>query len=167
MALVVETGLGLLGADSYASVERTDAFWAARGGNVKWAGAQPEQKEAALRNATDWLDINYLSGSEPYVAGQGLAYPFDDGYTARSMAAVERATMLLAPLAVDGPLMLTAPAEQAVLSRTEKVGDISESTTYSNPNQPLTLNGVDVSWLDLLLAQVSSRGGIVIGRRVT
>lgn len=169
MALVVETGLGVLGAEAYASVAATDEYWAKRGGNVSWAGATEGAKEGALRLVSEFLDTYYLGGGEAYVFGQGLAYPYEDpGYSPSNMLAVSRVTMQLAPLGLAGPLVAQAPQEQAVLSRSEKIGDLSESTTYAQPTtQPRIVRGVDLSFIDAALSGLSRRGGLVIGTRST
>lgn len=54
MALTVEDGTGVLGADSYASVESADAYHLARG-NTAWTGTTSD-KEIALRRATAAID---------------------------------------------------------------------------------------------------------------
>lgn len=167
MALIVETGAGVQGAEAYASVAFVDAFWAARGGSVPWAGATEGEKEAALRLVTDWLDIHYLSGNEPYVYGQGLAFPFEfDENPLTKVPALQKASALLAPLALDGPLVGIQADEPQVVQRTEKIGDLSESTTYANQGGgTLTINGTDVSYVDRLLSGLSFGGGVVVGRR--
>ena len=82
MALVVETGAGVVGAESYASVATIDAYWAARshkGSAAIWAALDPAKKEGATREATAYLDARY---GERYRgvrqgAAQGLLWPRD------------------------------------------------------------------------------------------
>lgn len=57
MALVLEDGSGLAGAESYASVNEATAYYAARNKGDDWDAV--EDKEAALRNATDYLTAAY------------------------------------------------------------------------------------------------------------
>ena len=57
MALIVEDGSGVAGADSYLSVADADSHHAARG-NAGWAG-DVAAKEAALRKAADYLGQTY------------------------------------------------------------------------------------------------------------
>lgn len=57
MTLIVETGAGLANAESYASVAFATAFHGARGKADAWDAV--EDKEAALRNATDYMTQQY------------------------------------------------------------------------------------------------------------
>ena len=57
MALIVETGAIIAGADSYVSVTNCDTYHAARG-NAAWTGMDAV-KEAALRKAAAYLDGHY------------------------------------------------------------------------------------------------------------
>jgi hypothetical protein len=57
MALVVENGIGLSTAESYASVAEADMYHA-NFGNAGWTGTDT-QKEVALRRATQYLDGTY------------------------------------------------------------------------------------------------------------
>lgn len=165
MALTVETGYGLTGADSYAAVADADTYWTARGGNAKWTAATPAQKETALRFASEFVDREAFGGNTPYVDGQGLAFPFEgDGPTLSQIALVRRAVIVLAVVALDGPPSIAAPDAPAILSKTEKIGDLSESTTWAEPVPTGRLwNGMDVSWVIASLQPLSSSGGIVIG----
>lgn len=55
MALVVEDGTGLEGADSYIAVETADTYHSDRN-NEAWADFSTTEKEAALRKATQYID---------------------------------------------------------------------------------------------------------------
>jgi len=61
MSLTVETGSGVSGAESYASVADADAYWAARNEPAAWTAAETAEKEAALRIATEYLDARFGS----------------------------------------------------------------------------------------------------------
>lgn len=58
MSLVVETGLGLSNAESYASVADSVAYHAARGADT-WLTLTTSQQEQALRRATTYLVGKY------------------------------------------------------------------------------------------------------------
>ena len=60
MALVIETGAGVPGADSYVDLAYALAYHAARN-NAAWASATDSVREAALRNATQYIDGKYNS----------------------------------------------------------------------------------------------------------
>lgn len=170
MALVVETGTGVIGADSYASLAEADAFWAGRTSPdaVAWNAAAPADKEGALREATLYVDLSHLQGYEPRVDGQGLAWPYDGtDFSLSSYNTLKRAVMLIAPIALTGPMVGAAPAEPAVIQKMDKVGDLVESRTYKAPSGdgPIVVGGRDLTFLSALLS--SLRGSsLVIGRRV-
>ncbi len=58
MALVVEDGTGLPGAESYISVSDADTYFAARG-NAAWDALITSAKESALRAGADYLTATY------------------------------------------------------------------------------------------------------------
>jgi len=58
MALVVEDGTAKTDAESYVSVADADTYFSNRG-NAAWAALTTEQKEQALRKATDYLVAVY------------------------------------------------------------------------------------------------------------
>lgn len=58
MTLLVEDGTGVDGAESYISVADADAYFSARG-NAAWAALDTGAKEAALRNACDYMGAQY------------------------------------------------------------------------------------------------------------
>lgn len=58
MALIVETGAIVEGANSYAAIADADAYHAERL-NTEWTAASTAQKTAALLNATVYLDGKY------------------------------------------------------------------------------------------------------------
>jgi len=171
VTLVVETGYGVVGAESYASVNDADAWWAGRTGPdaAAWLAATGPQKETALREASTFIDINYMSNSSlPYVDGQGLLWPYEEtDYTLAALQTLRRAVIMIAPLALETPLIAQTPASAAVVSESVKVGDLSESKTYatSEATAPTVVAGRDLSFLGRMLVGFGS-GGVVIGRRV-
>jgi hypothetical protein len=58
MSLITENGSGLADAESLASVAQADAYHAVRA-NSLWATLTTEEKEAALRRATDYMEQMY------------------------------------------------------------------------------------------------------------
>ena len=76
MALIVETGAIIAGADSYVSVTDCDTYHSARG-NSAWSGTDAV-KEYALRKAVAYLDGHYrnrLKGVMVDPINQLLAWP--------------------------------------------------------------------------------------------
>ena len=100
MALIIETGLIVAGAESYASVTDADTYHT-NNGNTAWGTASNTAKEAALRKACRYLDGKYRSrwkgrrvlpvvqvlewprgGVEaPSGAGSSGSYYYDTGFT--------------------------------------------------------------------------------------
>lgn len=74
MALTVENGAGLSNADSYLSVVDSDTYHS-NFGNAAWASATTEEKEAALRRATQYLDTHYQWSGLPLTYTQALKWP--------------------------------------------------------------------------------------------
>ncbi|GAB6036136.1 hypothetical protein JCM15519_06950 [Fundidesulfovibrio butyratiphilus] len=72
MALTVETGAGVSGANTLADVARADAYFLARG-LTTWAG-EAAAKEAALARAMDWLNGLSWKGC-PVTYNQPLCWP--------------------------------------------------------------------------------------------
>ena len=86
MSLIVETGTASATAESYASIADVDSYASARGMSA-WTGADAV-KEAALRNATQYLDATYKYKGERVKQLQALMFPRSgivfDGYTISS-----------------------------------------------------------------------------------
>ena len=59
MALVLETGAGVAGANSYADRTYADAYFTARGGNATWTALTNDQKDEALIKATDYVESRF------------------------------------------------------------------------------------------------------------
>lgn len=166
--LLVETGYGTIGAESYATVAEAVAYWTGRPGPdaAAFLAAEEAEQEGALRGASEYLDLWHLRGMSPLVDGQGLSYPFEDrAVSLGDINLVRRATIMIAPLALAGPLVGTAPSTPMVISSSSRVGDISESTTYAQPTSlPVVVAGRDLSFLVPMLSGLRG-GGIVIGHR--
>lgn len=86
MALTVEDGTGLAEADAYASIATVDAYATARSLSA-WTGTDAV-KEAAIREATVYLDTSYLWKGSIEVETQALAWP-REGATDREGRAVD------------------------------------------------------------------------------
>lgn len=104
MALIVEDGTGIAGAESYASVADADAYWVARPQDplaAAWAAADQAKKEGALRSASSYLDGAYGRSYRGARIGweQGLEWPRSDGLDAEGQ-----------PLPVAGPGGAPLPA---------------------------------------------------------
>jgi len=166
MALTVETGLGVAGADSFASVAEADNFWGGRPeAGAAWLALPVSRKEEYLRSATDYVAAR-LSANAPLAS---LAWPWADyTATAADRSRVARATILAADVARLGPLVGGAAAGGRITSQSKSLGPLSKSTTFSDREAPASANGRDLSFVDNLLGTISGMsggGGFVIGRR--
>lgn len=117
--LIVETGAGVPGAESFASVADADAYHAARG-NEAWAGLSESRREQCLRLATDYMEAVYgrLWLSERRTEAQGLSWP-RVGWPGVP-APVRIACVELALRAAAGPLM----PDQGPAVQSEQVGPL-------------------------------------------
>lgn len=67
----------IVGTDSYISAANADTYWSNRNNSV-WAAAANEDKEKALRFATEYIDGSYDGrwiGEHPGASSQVLAWP--------------------------------------------------------------------------------------------
>ena len=133
--MTVEDGTGLADANSYLSVAEADAYWAERA-NANWAAATTVAKEAALVNASMYVDLRWgtsISGT-PVSAHQVLVFPRNGlPACARGQTLPLRlkwAVAEYASLALTGPLAPTPDASARTKYRV-KVGPIEEETTYA------------------------------------
>lgn len=108
MALIVEDGTGVTGAESLASVEFADAYHAARG-NAGWASvASTEIKEQLLRKATDYIVNVYASAwaGNPVKSNQAMPFPrYVAGSNIGLPLSIQQATAELALIVKTTPLM--------------------------------------------------------------
>lgn len=139
MSFLPETGTGVAGANSYASVEQADAYFQLRG-NEQWEGLQLEEKQRALVNASDYMDLRWGSRyiGKRYSTTQGLLWP----RILTTMPPVYPDTLIRAcaeyavrasanPLAPDLPL--DESGRLASVTK-EKVGPIEEETQWTGVN---------------------------------
>lgn len=126
--IIVETGTGITGANSYASVADADDFHTLRQ-NVAWIGANDAQKVAALVRATDYIEANFGARAARLDEDQGLQWPTsaDDDLP----KPIVMATLTLALYALTQPL--NAPAEQTVTKSLKKLEGVGETAFEYDP----------------------------------
>lgn len=147
MSITVETGAGIVNANSYAEVADADTWIADNGANASWAAASPAQKEAALKEATRYLDTVYdwkglivyptLAGSD---YGQETAWPRsgvqdDEGRTVPNNLiprTLKAALYLLAIESLAGTL-ITSDVTNPGFVKKEKL-DVLEVEYSDSPN---------------------------------
>jgi hypothetical protein len=154
MALEVEDGTGNPLAVSYSSVADASALHAARN-TAAWFAASLAEQEAALIEATDWVDSHDFVGEIEFGA-QALAFPRLYAYDREGRllvgvpAQVKRATILLAADALSGALRPSTAATSGALKR-KKVGPLEleyfeggQATARSFPEVDALLRGLVV-----------------------
>ena len=137
MALVVESGSGLVNAESYASVAEADAYLAAFRPSTAWTAATTDAKEQRLRQATQWLDNKFSWKGRKYTKEQALDWPRSyvqdsEGFDLDVNVIptdLKRATIEAAVRALAGELDPDFTAGR-ISSLSESVGPISRSVSY-------------------------------------
>jgi hypothetical protein len=141
MALTVEDGSGIEGADAFITVEAADAYHASRR-NAAWT-AEVEAKEAAIVVASAYIYQRWggrLKGRR-VTANQGLSFPREnvydrDGYAVTGIPLLLRAAVAEYALrALTGELMPDPVVDEtgaSLASRREKVGPLEEEYSYVN-----------------------------------
>lgn len=157
MALVIEDGSGLPGAEAYVSVADADTYFAARG-NAAWAALETGAKEQALRAGADYLGSTYGEQwkGERVSAVQALDWPrkcvkangfkLDDDIVP---VAVARANAEMAVRASAGELV----ADQGTQVTQETVGPITVAYALG------ARQGVKYAAVDGLLSALLRAGG--------
>lgn len=178
MALIVEDGTGKSDAESYISVADADTYFSNRG-NAAWADLTTEQKEQALRKATDYMvqayrlrwkgvrknTVQALDWPRSFVPREDYQYAGLNGYTTIGGSyyypsdsvpeEVKRACAELAVRASAGVLWQDAGAQV----KSESVGPIS--VTYADgARQGVAYKSVD----GMLAAFLGSPGAIEVRR---
>lgn len=144
MAITVEDGTGLADADSYISVTAADTYVADHGADAVWTAGSVDDKEQALRLATQALDVQYISRWKGIKIGtvQALDWPregvFDeDGFAVDDDAvpkAVEDACVELAIRQINGEVLVPDVDEPGTIrSKFDKVGPLETRTVYASP----------------------------------
>ncbi|QAY02068.1 virion structural protein [Vibrio phage vB_VpS_BA3] len=141
MAITVETGSGVAGADSYVSVVEADSYFA-RFGNTVWSGKSTEQKETALKVASSYADSRWAAriSAAPLKSDQGLSLPANGLYSPHGAAVSgipvkwKQAVMEYALQSFSGDLWKTATQADVsgkVKSERVTVGPITTKTEFA------------------------------------
>lgn len=165
MALTVEDGTGLVGADAYISVANADTYFLASA-NATWAAATDPDKEVAIVKATRYMEKRFgtkwkgLIASSEQALGWPRRYVYDERGTeladqvpvqiARACAeyAVQALINPLIPETVY-PIADGAPVPFGRINRkVEKVGPIYEETYYSTSGAHTSRVGSGSSLVD-------------------
>lgn len=138
MAFTPEDGTGLPNSNSYADVAYADTYFLDRG-NDAWAALSTDDKQVALIQATDYINIRYGEKFKGVIASETQALLWPRLYVGSS--ALQMPDSLLrstaeyairasvAPLAPDAPVDATG---RLWIKKREEVGPIVEETTYDS-----------------------------------
>jgi len=148
MALTVEDGTGLVGADAYISVANADTYFLASA-NATWAAATSPAKEVAIIKATRYIEKRFGTKWKGLIASseQALGWPRRYVYDERGTELVDQVPVQIAracaeyavqalinPLIPETvyPIADGAPVPFGRINRkVEKVGPVYEETYYS------------------------------------
>lgn len=157
MALITEDGTGRDDSESYVTVAYADNYATAHGLNA-WTGAD-SVKEAALRNATQYIDTSYNFRSAKSYQYQALEFPRQmwDWDVDPLMTRLRSATVELAVKALTENLF--ADVDPSVVTRVT-VGPITKETKpVSTAGQKRYAN------VDALIRQLTTGlGGVAVVR---
>lgn len=156
MALIVETGAGIAGANSYATLAFIAAYWADRPHDERaaaWDVASEDDQTGAAIEATSYIEGNWGAFYRGQRAGwvQGLGFPRtnakdDAGYPLPILPPpLQVAVAELAPRALVGRLADDIDMGQRIRSETKRIGPISKSVEYAGTGSrqaPRTSYGV-------------------------
>lgn len=168
MVLVVENGTGLSNANAYVSVAFVDAY-ATLHNSATWQG-NAAQKEAAIIQATQYIDAKYSFDGSILVTAQSLAFPRTNIYDkeGRTLSGVpkliQEACCEFAFVAHDKPLVISP--ETPIVSRKKiKAGSVETETEYvanggTNNSYSVCPRG-EMLLVDLLKNQSSPNGGFI------
>lgn len=163
MALIIETGAIIAGADSYVSVTDCDTYHTARG-NSAWTGTDAV-KEYALRKAVAYLDGHYRNRLKGYMVdpiSQNLAWPrYDvviDGVTLASNIIPQRVKDAQCELALIALSSDLAPNVSAGIKR-EKV-DVLETEYFAGAPAGTTIYTAVNNLLAILLKPLNSTDAV-------
>ena len=159
MALTVEDGTGLAGAESYVSVADATTYFTAHGSPAAWTGlATDAAKESALRYAVRWLDARYAWPGELESETQALAWPRLDAYDREGRNLSGTVPQLVKDAQCEAALLhvagaLNATRARAGLVKRIKVGPVEQEFADGAPG------GRSVPFVDALLANIARYGG--------
>ena len=143
MALVLEDGTGVTGANSYVDQTYADAYFTDRGGNATWTALSSDQKDQSLIKATDYVEkrFGHLFLSEKDRHTNPLSWPrrpvYDDLGRVRFdsndiPAELKKAVSEYAVRASAANLITDPTAGLEVAEEIKKVGPLEKRTRYAH-----------------------------------
>jgi len=158
--MAVDATPGGSASDSYISNTDVDAYWVARN-DVSWAAATSAEKDAALREATQYLDGKYAWVGVIDSTTQLLGWPRTSAYDDEGRqltgipAKLEQACAELALQALSG-MLVDPSADRGGKTKREKVGDIEVEYFSGASSQKL------YAFVDMLLKGITLNSGSTV-----
>lgn len=134
MAFIAEDGTGIAGANSLVPVAFADAYFADRG-DESWEFALPDEKQAALIIATDFVSHNFSFRGERKFEEQELPFPRIIDGEKEMPSKMLKAVSEYAKRAIDGVLQPDPTFDAAgrqIKSSTNKLGPLSTTVTFTD-----------------------------------
>ena len=155
MALIVEDGTGVAGAESYASVDFADNYWTLRphlAQSSAWLAETTSRKEGMLREATAYTDATWGPHYRGVRAGyiQGLLWPRtgavdETGYELPALPAeLPNVVCELVARAVSAPLSSDVSYEDAI--KRLKAGSVEIEFVDSTTNRVVYGTTTQMLW---------------------
>jgi hypothetical protein len=119
-----------VGVDAYASIAEVSAYLVARGIDTAWTAATTTMKNAAIIEATSFLDASFSWVGSLEDPGQTLGWPRTDAYDADGRlledipTQIKNACAELANLALGGRLMPMSLSSGSTGIKKERIGDL-------------------------------------------
>lgn len=162
MALIVEDGTGLAGAESYGSVAEADTYHTPRGNEAAWSDLDTDVKERHLRNATTFMRVyrarwaGYRVNSTQRLDWPRYSVVVDHFPVLSTIVPVEvkEACFELALRAIDGPLIPDLDTGSNQIKR-EKIGPLDTEYFETNVDAQERFPAVDA----LLVPFFGTTGG--------
>lgn len=159
MPLIVETGAGVAGANSYVTVDEADAFFDDRN-ILNWAGegATVDTKEGYLIQAADYLNHFFRWKGDALSADQAMGLPTSEIEVIPET--VKHAQMLLArEAATTGPLA-SVMGERLVTRERKQLSGVGEKEVHYERSNVDPLGRVGSQLLAMLRPYAHDPGGI-------
>jgi len=142
---VVETGTGLSNANAYCTEAEADQYHLNYGHPIAWTMALQEDKEDAIRQATQYIDLNYIWKFIKYSDTQALEWPKryvvdKNGFAIDSNIIpqqIKNACAFLALQVINGDMLISTQQDESAVKRfSNTVGPITESIEYVGGETP-------------------------------
>ena len=144
-SFVVEDGTGKSDANAYCTQAEADQYHENFGSPTAWSGAAQPDKEAAIREATQYMDLWYNWNFYKTNSEQALEWPRayaedKDGFAIGSNVIpnkIKNACAYLALQKINGDVLLPVQQDEAAIKKFKNViGPLSEEVEFQGAERP-------------------------------